>query len=78
MPPSSGPTSVATPAVAPHRPMALPRSAAGKMRVMIAIVCGVIMAAPRPWKTRAMTSHSTEPVSPHHSDDRVKTARPVR
>ena len=28
----------------------------GKVRVMTAIVCGVIMAAPRPWTTRATMS----------------------
>ncbi len=48
-PPRIGPTRVATPAVAPHNDIALPRRCAGKMRVMMAIVCGVIIAAPRPW-----------------------------
>ena len=48
-PPRIGPTSVATPAVAPHSAIAWPRRSAGKIRVMIAIVCGVIIEAPRPW-----------------------------
>ncbi len=39
-PPRSGPTSVATPAVAPQSAIAWPRRSEGKMRVMIAIVCG--------------------------------------
>ncbi|GAA2087212.1 hypothetical protein GCM10009725_23930 [Aeromicrobium tamlense] len=77
-PPRTGPTSVATPAVAPHSAIARPRLAGGKVRVMTAIVCGVIIEAPRPCTTRAMISHSTESVRPHHSEDRVKTARPVR
>ncbi len=47
------------------------------MRVMIAIVCGVIIEAPSPWTTRATISISTELVSPHHSDARVKTVSPV-
>ena len=47
-PPSSGPTSVATPAVAPHRPIAAPRRLAGNVRVMTAMVCGVMSAAPSP------------------------------
>ena len=76
-PPRIGPTSEATPAVAPHRAIAAPRRAAGKMRVMIAIVCGVIIEAPRPWNTRAMISHSIEPVSPHQREAAVKTTRPV-
>ena len=52
-PPRIGPTRVATPAVAPHSAIAAPRRAAGKIRVMIAIVCGVIIEAPRPCTTRA-------------------------
>ena len=52
-PPRIGPTSVAMPAVAPQMPMAAPRRSGGKIRVMTAMVCGVIMAAPRPWSTRA-------------------------
>ena len=71
-----GPTSEATPAVAPQSAIASPRRAAGKMRVMMAIVWGVIIDAPRPWTTRAMISHSIEFVSPHHSDARVKTTSP--
>ena len=47
---------MATPAVAPQTAIAWPRLCAGKMRVMIAIVCGVIMEAPRPWTTRARMS----------------------
>ena len=45
---------------------------------MIAIVCGVIIAAPTPWNTRAMISPSIVPVTPHHSEDRVKTVSPSR
>ena len=77
-PPRIGPTSVATPAVAPHSAIARPRRCAGKMRVMIAIVCGVIIEAPRPWNTRATISPSIDAVSPHHSEDSVKTVRPSR
>ena len=55
-PPRIGPTRVATPAVAPQMPMAAPRRSGGKIRVMTAMVCGVIMAAPRPWTTRAAMS----------------------
>ena len=68
---------MATPAVAPHSAIALPRRAAGKMRVMIAIVCGVIIEAPSPCTTRATISSSIELVSPHHRDASVKTVSPV-
>ena len=77
-PPRIGPTTMATPAVAPHTAIALPRSAAGKMRVMIAIVCGVIIEAPRPWTTRAMISISIVDERPHHREASVNTANPAR
>jgi hypothetical protein len=48
------------------------------MRVMIAIVCGVIIEAPSPWKTRAMIRPSMVPVMPHHSEESVNTLRPAR
>ena len=77
-PPASGPTSVATPAVAPHRPIAAPRRSGGNVRVMTAIVCGVISAAPSPCTARAMMSSSRVPESPHHSEARVNTTSPIR
>jgi hypothetical protein len=77
-PPRMGPTSVATPAVAPHRPIAWPRLFGGKVRVMIAMVCGVIIEAPRPWKTRARISCEMSCVRPHHAEDSVKTVSPTR
>ncbi len=77
-PPRMGPTNVATPAVAPHSAIARPRRWAGKIRVMIAIVCGVISEAPRPWNTRATIRPSMLPVRPHHSEESVKTVRPSR
>ena len=69
---------MATPAVAPHRAMACPREAAGKVRVMTAMVCGVSIEAPKPWTIRAAMSMPIESVSPHHSDAAVNTARPMR
>ena len=47
-PPARGPTSMATPDVAPHSPIAAPRRMGGKVRVMIAMVCGAMSAAPNP------------------------------
>ena len=55
-PPASGPTNVATPAVAPHTLIATPRRSGGKSRVIVDRVCGVSNAAPSPWTTRAAIS----------------------
>ncbi len=77
-PPRIGPTSTATPATAPHRLIARPRWCGGKVRVITAMVCGVISDAPSPWKTRATISCSIVPVSPHHSDAAVNSTRPTR
>ena len=75
-PPASGPTSVATPAVAPQTLSATPRRSAGKIRVMVDKVCGVGRAAPTPWTTRATISMPTLPDSPHHNDPAVNTPNP--
>ena len=77
-PPASGPTRVATPAVAPHTLIATPRRSGGKIRVIVDRVCGVSSAAPTPWTTRAAISVSMDPASPHHSEAAVKTASPSR
>ena len=77
-PPASGPTSVATPAVAPHTLIATPRRSDGKIRVMTDSVCGLITAAPMPWATRAAISIAMVPDRPHQSEAAVKTARPTR
>ena len=77
-PPRIGPTSVATPAVTPQTAIAEPRSRGAKMRVMTAIVCGVMRAAPKPWKTRAVTSTSMVCDSPHASEATVNTVSPMR
>ena len=77
-PPASGPTRVATPAVAPHSPMAAPRRSGGKVRVMTAMVCGVMSAAPSPCTARATISSSSVPESPHHREASVKITRPMR
>jgi hypothetical protein len=45
---------------------------------MTAIVCGVIIEAPRPWKMRATMSMATLPDRPHHSEEAVKTVSPAR
>ena len=77
-PPAIGPTSTATPATAPHRLIARPRWCAGNVRVITAMVCGDIIEAPSPCTTRATISPPIDPVSPHHREAAVKTARPIR
>lgn len=77
-PPASGPTSVATPAVAPHSPIAAPRRFGGKVRVMTAMVWGVISAAPMPWTARAMISISSVPDRPQAREASVKITSPMR
>ncbi len=77
-PPSSGPTSIATPAVAPHSDIAWARCFGGNSRVITAIVCGDISAAPRPCTTRQVISEAAASDRPQASEARVKTARPVR
>ena len=47
------------------------------MRVMTAIVCGVIRAAPSPCTARAAMSIVMSPANPHHSEARVNTTSPT-
>ncbi len=77
-PPASGPTRMAMPATEPHRLIARPRRSGGKVRVITAMVCGVISAAPRPWNTRAVISMAAELDSPHQAEAAVNSTRPVR
>jgi hypothetical protein len=76
-PPRIGPTSIATPAVAPHSDIATPRTSGANVRVTTVIVCGVIIEAPRPWTTRAAMSMPIVPDSAHHSDAPVNRASPI-
>ena len=77
-PPASGPTSIATPEVAPQRPIAAPRWFGGKVRVMTAIVCGVMRDAPKPCTARNTMSISSVDDSPQPREARVKIASPMR
>ncbi len=77
-PPASGPTRLATPAVAPHRLTATPRRSDGKIRVMVDKVCGVSSPAPTPCTTRAAINMAALPANPHHTEETVNTTRPIR
>ncbi|SKY08569.1 Uncharacterised protein [Mycobacteroides abscessus subsp. abscessus] len=61
----------------PQTPIAAPRFSGGKMRVIMAIVCGVINAAPTPCSPRAAISSPIEPENPHQTLAAVNTTRPT-
>ena len=76
-PPRIGPTSEATPAVAPQMLMATPRAFGGNISVIRDMVCGVISDAPKPCTTRAVISDSTFGARPHHREASVKIPIPI-
>jgi len=76
-PPSVGPATVATPATAPHIPIAAPRLAGGNMTLMTARVCGVSIAPPTPWMTRPAISWLVSWARPQRAEAIVNTARPA-
>ena len=47
------------------------------MRVITAMVCGVIRAAPSPWTTRAATRVPMLSAKPHQAEAAVNTTRPI-
>ena len=68
---------VATPATAPQTPNAAPRRSGGKVFVMIVRVCGISMAAPRPWTARNPISQPGLGAAPHAAEASVNTAMPL-
>ena len=75
-PPSSGPSTAAMPAVADHRPIALPRSSTGKTMVMIDSVAGMMKAPPTPMNARVAISWVELSDIAASSDPRPNTTRP--
>ncbi len=67
---------VATPATAPQMPKAAPRRSGGNTFVMIASVCGISMAAPRPCTARKAISQPAPGASPQAAEASVNTAMP--
>ena len=55
-PPSSGPSRLDMPALAPQMPSALPRRSGGKPLTAPASAAGLTRPAPTPWMTRATSS----------------------
>lgn len=62
-PPSSTPTAVEMPAIAPYRAKALPRSSPSNIVRNEARICGMITAAATPWRPREATSTPAEAAS---------------
>jgi hypothetical protein len=77
-PPTIGPSAIATPVLAPHRPIARARSERPvKMLEISDSVAGNTIAAPRPMKQRATISWLAVAVRPPATLARPNTARPV-
>ena len=62
----------------PRGLIARPRDSAGNVRVITAMVCGIITDAPRPCTTRAAMSPPIVPVKPHHNEASVNIVRPTK
>jgi hypothetical protein len=67
-PPTSGPTTLATPNTAPTSPVYLPRTAGGKMSAITAKALVNSPAAPSPCTARAAMSAGVEGLTPHSTD----------
>ena len=76
-PPRVGPAIVARPATAPQMPNAAPRRSGGNVIVTMASVCGISMAAPRPWTARKPISQPTPGANPQAAEAAVNTAIPA-
>ncbi len=77
-PPSSGPSASASAETPAHVPIARPRSAGGKVFVMIESVAGIISAAPTPWVIRLITSAVVEGARPAVAEEIAKRTTPSR
>ena len=75
-PPASGPSTMPRPDTAAHAPMALPRSSAGKIAVMIDSVEGMMNAPPTPISARVAVSISLDVARAEAADPTANTTRP--
>ena len=69
IPPTSGPIASASAETPAQMPIAIPRCRGGNVAVMIESVAGFMIAAPRPWTTRAPISKPAFGASPQASDE---------
>jgi hypothetical protein len=77
MPPSTGPSAVETPTIAPHTPSATPRSRPRKLFPRSASDVANIIAPPIPWPLLDRMSMSGSTARPHSSEPRVKIISPI-
>ena len=77
-PPTTGPIESARAETPAQMPIALPRSAAGKVCVMIESVAGIISAAPMPWIARLPISIAGSWASPAVAEVIAKMITPAR
>ena len=76
-PPSTGPSAVDTPVIAPQTPNATPRSRPRKLFPSSASEVANMIAPPTPWPLRDTISISGSWAMPHSSDPRVKITSPM-
>ena len=76
-PPKAGPTMAPVPTTDMVRPMALPRSLAGKAAAIIAMPVPWVMAAPAPCKIREPISHPKWLDKPAPMANKAKTREPM-
>src|SRR5882762_8651132 len=77
-PPSTGPSAMLRPNVAPQKPRARARSrGSGKVLLMIDRATGLSIEPPTACSTRKAMSHPSPGASPHSSEPRVKSTNPI-
>ena len=76
-PPKNNPTIVAIPLTPAHTPSALCRSESWKVVVKMDSAAGVIIAAPKPWASRAPTSSPWLSANPQASDETANSEVPA-
>ena len=77
-PPTTGPMASASADTPAQVPIALPRSSAGNVTVMIESVAGIMNAAPTPWMARPATSQPWSGARPMAALDSANTTTPNR
>ena len=73
-----GPNDTEAAAEIAQNPIATPRFSGGNSREMIAIPNGCIIPAPIPCTIRAKINASSFPESPHKSEPKVKSNKPMK
>ena len=76
-PPTAGPAMAPVPTIVIIKPMALPRSFAGKAAMTIAMPVPWVMAAPQPWNILAAIKIVKLEEEPATAAPRTKTREPI-